>query len=307
MLKNRTVMLSLLLALIAATVATIYAKNMKQEAQKRADIVVAAIDIPAKAIITEGMLMMKNKPEVEIPSRAYMTTDLLIGKVARADISRGSMLLQDHVATREEMGMSFALIGNRRAISLVVDDVSGLGNILKVGDTVDVIAVFGNDSSKLLLQNIEIIGLGRNSQYPQAGTPGQPQSSAGKETAEKFVTLAMSPEQATKLALAEANGKLRFILRPAQLLYKNMMVPPVTVKRTKLIGKPDGETRAAVQSRSEAYTQTQPSYSAPILPPAAIYPADGRSGRDTGRAEQPKPTRTIEVIRGTQRDFVSLD
>jgi pilus assembly protein CpaB len=105
-----------------------------------------------------------------------------------------------------------------RAVTVAVDPVSGVGGYLKPGDHVDVVATFrtfGIDReavARTVLQDVQLLALGSQIEKERLRKDGaKPSFSSGKDTA----TLLVTPAEAERLALAEAEGKLRLALRSA--------------------------------------------------------------------------------------------
>ncbi len=129
----------------------------------------------------------------------------------------------------------------KRAVAVGVTEVIASGGHISPGDYVDVIGLFevyaptdanGNptgsgprdtagkdqgDKPKVytavtLLQNIQVLAVAQNDDASLQ--PGSEKKSNGKPDQAKSVTLAVTPEQAEKLTLAENIGELRLSLRP---------------------------------------------------------------------------------------------
>jgi hypothetical protein len=132
------------------------------------------------------------------------------------------------------------------------------GGLVAPGDFVDVIGVFnkntlGKDQSMLLMQDILVLAVAQDTsadQLPRQGAPNGsqpavslPQPSRGSTTAgvalpqatpvtvpfapeqTRTLTLAVDPEAAERLALAEDYGHLRYIVRPGSERTQSSVVP----------------------------------------------------------------------------------
>jgi Flp pilus assembly protein CpaB len=146
----------------------------------------------------------------------------------------------------------------KRAMSVTFTELNTAGGLVAPGDYVDVIGVFnkntlGKDQSMLLLQDVLVLAVAQSTsvdQLPRQGTPpSSPQAPAAlpvptRGTAPSLplpqpttgsvpfappqtrtVTLAVDPEAAERLALAEDYGHLRYIVRPGAERTQSAVVP----------------------------------------------------------------------------------
>jgi pilus assembly protein CpaB len=106
-------------------------------------------------------------------------------------------------------GLTALIPPEKRAMTVKVDEASGVAGFLNPDNRVDVVASFGDGSNKLeyvskvVLQNLKVLGTGQKIET----APG------GKPQVVPTVTLEVSPEEAEKLALAANEGHIRLILR----------------------------------------------------------------------------------------------
>ena len=235
----------LILALAFGAIAALLSWRMvQQQAQApvpTARVVVAAQDIPVRTQITPGMLKEEELPVSAKHPEALSSIRQAEGQVSRLPISRGEqVLVSKFAAAREESGLSFIIPPTKRAVAVSTSEVIGAGGLVLPGDHVDVIAVFdartmGKDMATIILQDIEIIAVAQKLEgaVPEAGVmdkagdaiggkPGTASAAPAQKTnpqpqpAAKSVTLAVTPEEAQRLFLAESYGKIRLALRPTQ-------------------------------------------------------------------------------------------
>jgi Flp pilus assembly protein CpaB len=110
----------------------------------------------------------------------------------------------------------------QRAMSIALDPVKGVADLVQAGDHVDVIAVTQPRGSAeaprvaTILRNKLVLAMGTTMEVPAAGAIAGAASTAGTsaaETAIQTATLAIGPHEATTLALADLNATLRLSLR----------------------------------------------------------------------------------------------
>jgi len=243
---NRVFLILAVLAALVAAVLVYAAVNSGGDEETtaspaRVDVVVAAQDIPAGTRLTDGMLKIAPvTPETLLP-RAYTEVPPLVGYVARYPLAAGEQIAPAKIGLEgaDEDALSLIIPTGQRAIAASVTQVSGVGGLLLPGDWVDVIAVFdpaeqGSSSRKhsvTLFQNVEVLAVAQVTQEPLPPAQAVNESEAEGETAGEqplaqrpedaepqpeasTVTLALTPDQAQLLALAQEEGKVWLSLRP---------------------------------------------------------------------------------------------
>jgi hypothetical protein len=136
-------------------------------------------------------------------------------------------------------------------MSVTFTELSTAGGLVAPGDYVDVIGVFnkntlGKDQSMLILQDILVLAVAQNTsadQLPRQASTSQnpaalplpnrgstipaptPASVPFAPAQTRTVTLAVDPEAAERLALAEDYGKLRYIVRPGAERTQSAVMP----------------------------------------------------------------------------------
>lgn len=189
-------------------------------------VVKARINIAKDTTITAEQIV-----KVEVPAKfshpdALRELEDAIGKVAVTDISSGEEILRPNILSdsTKKGRMAYNIPEGKRAVSVSVDDVSGVAKYIMVGDKVDIMTTIdiGNGSETvpytvLTLQNIQVLAIGSN-------------KGEGKQTEEKpTLTLAVSVAEAQPLVLASERGKIRLLLRhPVD--QSTTIVPPMQVR-----------------------------------------------------------------------------
>lgn len=212
--------LFLFLALIAAAVAAggIYLYLQELEARAKltteyTDVVVARRTISVNETVTEDMLELKEIPIAFAHGEAAGEIEVLTGGIARTDIYRGEQVLDDKIVAPGDTEDEFVYIisPGKRAVSISLNEVIGVGGLLVPGDYVDVIATLEGrdgedffDYSKIIVQNVKVLAIGRRYDPFKFGEVTE---QAGT------ITLEVTPEQAPNLVLASERGSVRLLLR----------------------------------------------------------------------------------------------
>lgn len=200
--------------------------------------VVAVADIPLGTIVTQEMLTSRTLATNLREANVYGDPSQAVGKTTRTAIVAGA---QVHSSDFQNRAVPLTVPAGRRAMTITVNELTGVGNLLDVGDTVDlIISLRGdafpvvqvlNDGSvtvvsginplsiklPLLLQDVQIIGV-INPPPPAApaaaqGQPVPSQAPAFTEPQNKLLILAVTPAQAEVLLFARTTGVLDAVLR----------------------------------------------------------------------------------------------
>jgi pilus assembly protein CpaB len=243
--------LSLVLGVATSYMVYNYVDQAGQAAKpvEKVPVVTAAKDIPARTTITSDMLRVSEVPvDLKLPAAVVAPTDVT-GKVTKLPISQGEEVLSSKVfGDREESGLAFVVPDGKRAVAVSVNEVVGSGGMIVPGDFVDVVCVLDTDQkttdpkfgvdptthaqiksiSQYILQNVEVLAIAQQlegdappsstaDKAAQAVAPSDKSQPAKQQPVvqpnARTATLAVAPEDAEKLVLAEIKGQLRLVLR----------------------------------------------------------------------------------------------
>ena len=215
----RFFLLPTLVGLIATTAVYVYiapTATRVVDADDMVDVVFAVQTVPAKTQLTADMLEVRSMPLQYVPRSAVQALDDAVGRVTTVPLAEGEILLSSKLTGEEtKTGLAYHVPPGHRAISLPVDEISGVGGYLQPGDRVDVIVSFTDPADPneqrgvtvLEMQNLLLLAVGPRTEVP----PGE----AGEPSEYTHVTLAVLPEQAVKLANVDEFLSVRLALRPA--------------------------------------------------------------------------------------------
>ena len=222
-----------ILAVITGILVYSFTASLEKAAEREyTDVVVALQYIPERTVITAEMLEIKSLPVEAVLPSALRQPSQAVGLISAGIIEKGEVISATKVHTQGDKNNSlgFFVPEGKRAITVSVDEVSGITGFILPGDRVDIIVSVMRDvaggapddtelASFLLLQNIEILASGTVT----SNDPGV------RNIGYKTLTLAVSPEEAVIINQAEVSSRLRFILRaPAD--NASVTVPPATNK-----------------------------------------------------------------------------
>jgi pilus assembly protein CpaB len=225
---NLTRRTAVLAALCAGALAALLAFRLLQQERARAaaatakavPVVAAAQDIPARTVIEPGMVYESFRAPATLPGNCASSLREVVGRVTLAALGTDEPVRRTAIASQTAaLGLAYVVPDGMRAVTVAVDSIIGVAGFLKAGDHVDVVGTLdvnrldGVGVTKTVLQDVELLAIG-----PEV-RPEEVSGHSGKEAARPRVqpnaTLAVSPEDAEKLILAESKGKLRLTLRRA--------------------------------------------------------------------------------------------
>lgn len=180
-------------------------------------MVVARQDLDPGTTLSVSMLEVKDHPSKYIPRGAVADPDLLVGKVLAVPVFRGEPLIGRKLSSKG--GLSSVVPPGMRAYWLAAGPGTTSGSRPRPGDRVDILATFprevmGEPMTITLTTFIEVAAVGAS-----GGTAsGKVASRLGVEgPAEGLgLTLFVTPEDAEKLAMAEALGRITVVLSPVR-------------------------------------------------------------------------------------------
>lgn len=172
-------------------------------------VAVASGDIAPGTALNGALVKITKWPTELIPPQSASTLRQVEGRVAITPIANGEVILMGKLAPEgTAAGLSSLLDDQKRALTVRVDDVTGVAGFIHPGDRVDVLADIrdseGKDFySKIILQHVVVLTAGQV--WEQKGD--------NKPVVVNTVTLELTPDQAEVLNLASNEGKIRLALR----------------------------------------------------------------------------------------------
>ena len=198
--------------------------------------VVATRNIEAKSMILGSMLEVKEFPQNALPPDVVTDIAEIANKPAKERIMMGDIITHSKVyRSIEQSGFVGSIPPDCRAVSINLNDVTGVAGFAKPGDYVDVLMIEHDDTtvtSRLILQNVLLLSINKtmNATQPQAvpqpqqqqqqnGQQQQPQESAVNPATQAIAnpalaTLALRPDEVLQLVSASKIGEIYLMLRP---------------------------------------------------------------------------------------------
>jgi Flp pilus assembly protein CpaB len=203
--------------------------------------VFAAKPITLGSEITADMLTLDEHTKVtQRDPTAFGSTSLLLGKIAGKDIPQGKQLTADDFNRRGNQ-TTVTVPQGMRAISVTVDQGSGVGTLVRTGDYVDLVVGITGDkfpvitlttdnsfqvvsginatSAKVLIQGMQVIGTllpaptAAQAEAAKANQNGNNEGGASLNNQSEIVILAVSAQQAEVIKFAQIDGSISLVLR----------------------------------------------------------------------------------------------
>jgi pilus assembly protein CpaB len=239
--------------------------------EKGVPVVMAANDIQVGTKLEAHDVHVVTLPQSAVPPGAFSGTSQVVGRGAILPVSKGEFILPSKLAAiNAGAGLPSMIPQGMRAVSVRVNDVVSVAGFVQPGTHVDVLATGtgGNErQTTTVLENVLVLAVGKSlDRNPLADAQIAP-----------VITLAVSPDDAQKLALVSQEGRIQLSLRN-----------PMDTKKGGI-----GATRTSSLYLGEKPVATEPKPKTHRVvakvpaPPAAPY--------------------QVEMIRGSKRDETKFD
>lgn len=256
--------------------------------EEKVAVLVAKSKVPAWVLIKEPekYFEMKELPVSVAPKKGLKDfKDVKDQRLSQA-LSEGEYVLEDKLVNPEQVGLIAKLPPGMRAIALKVNAESLAGGFVLPGYRVDVVSTTrgsGNESvSKIILQNMLVLAVDMI-----ANRDNQTTSMLGST-----VTLAATPEEATRLSLGAALGELRLMLRTPE----DNKIVRLPGSRQEDFGKPIRDALSDKEDEAAQVASAAPVPSLPPLPKDAPPSLPLEEKAPEKKAEQTAPVETHTMI-----------
>lgn len=173
-------------------------------------LLVAAADVPPGTALTTEQLKSIEVEKSSAPAAALLDPSSAVGRVTLVKLSAGTPIVEDFLApSGATAGLSALLPDGKRAITLRIDEITGVAGFLVPGCRVDVVSTLGGSSgeetaSVTVVQDVPVLAVGSRFSPGEPRRENEPISS---------VTLVVTPEQAEAIDLVASTAQTRVVLR----------------------------------------------------------------------------------------------
>ena len=296
--NKKLLVVALVLSLLTAILVYQYLNGVTGSTEQQVvSVIVAKVDIGPKTKITPEMVSEVKVPAEYLQPGAVTSLDKVVGSLVREQIVSGEQVNERRLVREgKAVGFTGIIPRDKRALTVAVTEVTGVAGFVKAGDYIDVLVTFdatmaGDNVSHVLMQNILVLASNHDTEIGVTDTTVK--DSARELSKAGTVTMAVTPDEAAKLTLAEEKGKIRLALRPYLPLNSIVITEVATPKD--LVGEHISPVR------NEQAPPPQQS-----LPPQQPVYAERQETPAT--KTQPVPDgRGIQVIRGTKLESIPLN
>jgi len=248
---KKIVLFALIAALCAGALLYFYLGNLEAQKQVKVEydnVVVALTNIPAYTPITADMVTFKQVPLGYAHPLAAHTLEEVVNYVTESDIIEGEQLLPAKLKQYGETdsGLSYVVPEGLRAVTVGVDEVTGVAGFLQRGDYVDVIsyttttylpaeapvvteggeptaAQLSQTLSTTLVaaQNVRVAAVGMSLSGNATTAEGEPVNGYNS------VTLLLTPEDTMRVVQGARSGAIILILRATGDHTPNTEIPVI--------------------------------------------------------------------------------
>jgi pilus assembly protein CpaB len=284
--KPKTVLIIGILAVAVAGIASIslykYLKGqeaMVQGAVATQSIVVSAQEIPVGSTIISQQVKMLNWPKAAIPAgQTFSSAEQVIGRTAIDRYTAGEPIVESKLMPKEGQSgiLTYKIPEGHRAMTVAVDQVSGVAGFISPGNKVDVVLTTTTPGasqpvSKIVLQDVPVLATGQVIAQEKKDE---------KPVVVPTVTMDVTPEDAEKLAIASTQGRLQLVLR--RVGDKEVSKTTGSTVKKVMTGVSEAEPKAITKTKK-------------------IVKSQAKSQAIEKEKKPEKLQATIEILRGSQK------
>jgi pilus assembly protein CpaB len=177
-------------------------------------VVVAARPLPTGVRLTADDVRRVAWPASSMVSTAFSSVDAVVNRALLAPVVENEPLSESKLARTEAgAGLPPTITPGMRAMSVKVNDVIGVAGFIDSGTRVDLVVTIKkkDDSiSRTVVSNVEVLTAGTRFDQQQQR---QKAKDAKPTSPTPVVTLLVTPQDAERIALAQAEGQIMLVLR----------------------------------------------------------------------------------------------
>lgn len=199
-------------------------------------VLVAKRSIPAQTPITGEDLIFKQMPVEYIQPGAATSFEQIMGQISPAPIGVEEQILISRLSPPGNIGKSLAEITpeGKRAVTVPVNNLADIINMLKPGDYVDIFALIALPKKSALqttevstprlislFQGVQVLAVGGETTPSKVKIVKEKGAAGSGQTA----TFALTPQEAVLLSFVQEHGKINLVLRSAQDSQVELVAP----------------------------------------------------------------------------------
>ncbi len=257
----RAVLISLIIAVVSVLLIWSFVNQKTRsvlELARAKKVVVASGDINELTLIDETMLQVNSVPQTYIQPGTYSDIKEVVGLITTVPIKKGEQILQNKLLFEEtQTKLSTRVNKGKRAITVPVTEIHGVGKLVKPGDRVDILSSidYGQGDRerrevKTVLQDVLVIATGRNviasipTEVVKNPITGKEERQDLRRVVYSTVTVEVTPEEAQGIVflLTAGEGNIFMSLRNTD---DRSIEKLYTTDEDKILGPRSGKAREA--------------------------------------------------------------
>jgi len=171
-------------------------------------IVVAAQSLKRGEPVEADAVKLVEWPEEAVPDGSFNSIEGVVGQLARSEIFADDVLTgAKFLDTAAPSALSGLIPAGRRAISIKVNEVTGIAGFVAPGSHVDVLLTLPKDDeipprTRTIVQDVEVLAIAQSID-----------NVSGSARVVPTVTLNVTPRQAETIALSANEGSMHLVMR----------------------------------------------------------------------------------------------
>jgi pilus assembly protein CpaB len=263
---------------------------------KTVKVVVAKRDLAPGQVLGELDVGLALVPAEKAPAESFGGVSQVTGRVLVVGMVKEQVLAEKLLAAPGSAGGPAALVPQgMRAVTIEVNEFSGVGGLLVPGCYVDIVSTLSDAKdnhpiAKTIVQNVRVLAVG---QKLMSGAKKE-----GEEGLARSVTMLVAPQQAEAIELACSSGRSRLLMRG---LMDSATSSSKGITIAELLGREKSGGASFLASLVGATTRPVATAEqiASMAPVMTIVPAPPPKSATRKR--------TVEVISGTELSRVELE
>lgn len=180
-------------------------------------VVVALIDVEKDQVIDDDMVTLEAVPKKFVQPGAVQNREEVIGRRAIVTIKKGNQILSSNIFKYKESYLSYEIPNGMRAVTISVNDITGISGLPMPGDFVDILVTYDfgkggvvDKRTKTIFQNVQVLAVNKN--IRKITSPLAPLDD-DKKIKLQSLTLALPLRQCQRIVLAQEVGLINLVLR----------------------------------------------------------------------------------------------
>jgi pilus assembly protein CpaB len=192
---------------------SVYKRSTAPQSRDAVNVVAATQDLPIGKRVQASDLKLITVDRKDLPKGIFLKTADVVDRAVALPIVASELVLNAKLAAKGSgEGLTALIEPGTRAISVQVNEISGVSGFIQPGTKVDVLftRIFSNGdaATTTILQNVKVIAYGRQLDPSAKIDPRD-------TTRPTVATLLVTQDEAQKLVLAEQRGRIQLVLRNA--------------------------------------------------------------------------------------------